>query len=299
MPTKTLGQANVKFKNITIPKADQHLLNALPPTVDIVDATGARICRATKNKANGMGDYRMACPSLFAHPLPTSVCTGQHVLGVGDTFEWDVSGSNFVLKSVAPAGASATATATPVHVVQSAQQGAATAAGTMQSPIGFAMNFCALIVNLRLVPVHTFLNASQIVKGGKKKNHELCQNCSKVTHKRLCYYWKSGGKVLYIGSATPYKNQSSSILGRMLNYLQNHTSSKKGVAHVNKRVFAGAKTILQSANIEFGIFEFDFLALRDRTLTFSECEDKSHITEMLEYALISYYKLRGEAIWNM
>lgn len=160
------------------------------------------------------------------------------------------------------------------------------------------MNFCAQLVNLRLVPVHTLKIGDYLVKGGDKKNADLCASCKKVPHKCLCYYWECGGKICYVGSATPYKQHKTSLLGRVLNYLQNHTESKKGEAQVNKRVFNNVNKLLKAQQVEFGIFEFDILTVRDRTLSFNECSTNPDVIGMLEYTLICHYKLLGQAEWN-
>lgn len=104
--------------------------------------------------------------------------------------------------------------------------------------------------------------------------------------------------VYYVGSATPYMAQASSLLGRVLNYLQNHTTNKRGGDQVNKRVFAAVNTLLKTQEVEFGIFEYDFLTLRDRTLSFSECSRNPDVIGMLEYTMICHYKLMGQAVWN-
>lgn len=104
--------------------------------------------------------------------------------------------------------------------------------------------------------------------------------------------------VYYVGSATPYKAQESSLLGRVLNYLQNHTTNKRGGDQINKRVFVGVNALLKTQEVEFGIFEYDFLTLRDRTLSFYECSINPDVIGMLEYTMICHYKLMGQAVWN-
>ena len=306
MPTKTLGKANIKYQNITIPRADQHLLRALPHTINIVDVRGGRICAATKHAASSTGDIRLACPHLFRRPLPGSVCSSKHMLAVGDVVDWDVQQNVVRLKSVSPgmpvtAGAARGIVSPAPHAAPVRNDdlpGDPTA--IVPTPANaIATNFCIQLVNMRYSPVHTLKKGTQLVKGGQKKNTALCQSCKAIAHKCLCYYWKCGDAVFYVGSATPYKqHQTSSLLGRVLNYLQNHTSNKNGDAQVNKRVFTGVNRLLATADVEFGFFEFDFLTIRDHTLTFQKCTDNPKAVEMVEYMLIHHYKLLKQASWN-
>jgi hypothetical protein len=166
------------------------------------------------------------------------------------------------------------------------------------APIKETVNFCTQLVNLRLAPIHQFETGDCLVKGGEKKNAGLCNSCKQDRKSVLCYYWKSEGTVCYFGSATPYKHHRSSLLGRVLNYLQNHTKNKNGDSQVNHRVFVGVNNLLKKQKVEFGIFEFDFLTMSDRTLSFAECTEKPDVIVMLEYTLICHFKLFGQAKWN-
>ena len=166
------------------------------------------------------------------------------------------------------------------------------------APVPNTVNFCKQIVNLRLVPVHTLKIGDYLVKGGDKKNDGLCASCKKVPHNCLCYYWKCGDNICYVGSATPYKHHKISLLGRVLNYLQNHTANKNGDAQFNRRVFNNVNELLKAQQVEFGFFEFDWLTIRDRTLPFKDCSINKDVIGMLEYTLICHYKLLGQAEWN-
>lgn len=304
MPTTKLTAANIKFRNIRAGINDQHLLRSLANPVDIVDHTGKSICCARIQQAGG-GNLRLGCPALFGKPLPPSVCPSGHILSVGDILDWNINAHNqYVLERVTPVLLGLPATAISTHGTPMTPRNGDISGGDSVinppwAPSPNTVNFCTQLVNLRLVPIHTLNIGDILIKGGAKKNTNLCKSCARVPHKCLCYYWKCGDKVFYVGSASPYKNHKSSLLGRVLNYLQNHTTNKRGGEQVNQRVFKGVNLLIKKNPVEFGIFEFDFLTLRDRTLLFQECSENSDVIGMLEHTLICHFKLLGQAVWNM
>ena len=161
-----------------------------------------------------------------------------------------------------------------------------------------AMNLAVQIVNLRLTPVHLIKKGHLLVKGGEKKNSDICRACKKVGDKNLCYYWKTADSILYVGSATERKGAKGTLLSRILNYLQTH-SGQPDKSNQNKRIFDLVNKQLVTRDVEFGRFEFDLITARDYTIHYSTCAEQPEITIMFEHILIGYFRLTGQATWNL
>src|SRR5262245_29627196 len=157
------------------------------------------------------------------------------------------------------------------------------------------MNIKIDITNLRIDNIFTIAKGRSIVKGGKRVNSAIFQDCGTITDTYFCYCWRDSNVVLYIGSVTKdYKSgqYANNLLGRISNYLQNHSGS------TNKMVFDNVNTLLSVSDVQFGLFRFDQLLFEGMHRSYLDCTKTVALMKMLEAILICRYRLVGEAIWN-
>ena len=141
--------------------------------------------------------------------------------------------------------------------------------------------------------VFTVKTGDSLIKGGEKANQQIHDACRKIQDRFLCYYWKTGDEVLYVGSVTKdYKNKNNNLIGRIGNYLQNHNGT------TNLRVFGLANTTLKKSDLEFGIFAFSSLKINGEAFEHSKCAENSDLMYMIENVLIGYFKSRKQCVWN-
>jgi len=134
----------------------------------------------------------------------------------------------------------------------------------------------------------------RLVKGGKKVNSVIWAACENVRYRFVCYYWRSDGKLKYVGcTSKDYKDHSGNLLGRMANYLQNH---REGAT--NKNVFDAVNLLLEHVEVEFGRFHFDSCKVGDRLFTYDQVSGDGDLTYMIENLLIGFYKSKGQCEWN-
>lgn len=293
MPTNTLTAANIHWQNLNIGVANRHLMQQLQANFNMVDVAGNVICPATKQ----MNGARLRAVDLFAAPPPANLPGYPGALGIGDVVVWCIRNGDFVITAITRNRGALPASPVVSLVKQHTDVDVAVSSAGHQ--VGSSINLNVQIVNLRLMPIHIIKLGHPLVKGGAKKNPDLCKACKTITEKNLCYYWKTADRVLYVGSATPYTNNNSSVMGRVLNYLQSHRFDKKGKPVTNKRVFDGVNAQLAHSDVEFGRFVFNFITVRDFTFDYGVVSTNRHVFELLEYTLIGYYKCQGQAPLNL
>jgi hypothetical protein len=154
------------------------------------------------------------------------------------------------------------------------------------------------LVNLRLIPVYEIRQNQRLKKGGTRDNRNLCAACNSVKAQNLCYFWRSGERILYVGSATERKNKNSTLLSRVLNYLQTHAGDR-GRVNQNKRLFDNINDQLEVSDVSLGRFECDVVTVRDFTITHEDCTRSPHMTKMIEALLIGYFRLQQQVPWNL
>jgi len=149
------------------------------------------------------------------------------------------------------------------------------------------------VEQLRRLPVFGLKCGDFLAKGGRQKNPYVFACCAEVKQPFLCYYWMTGGQIKYVGSVTSnYKNAPTNLLGRIGNYLQNHSGE------TNKNIFDKANEALRSADLEFGIFTFDAININGLRFSYCDASADGKLILMMESLLITSHKLHGECPWN-
>jgi len=95
MPTKILSPCESKYQNINIPSGHQRLIDDLPKIFDIVDPQGRFICLGrTQMKGARLNIKPLYCQDLLGQPGL------KRPLQSGDTIDWHVANSKFVINGV-------------------------------------------------------------------------------------------------------------------------------------------------------------------------------------------------------
>jgi|SRR3990172_9133964 len=157
------------------------------------------------------------------------------------------------------------------------------------------MNVHIEIIELQIYDVFTIPHSEHIVKGGKKANPLIFEACAGIDDKYFCYCWRTSNNILYVGSVTADYTSSqhkNNLLGRLGNYLQNHSGT------TNKMVFDNINATLSKATVSLGLFRFKCIALDNDRWNYTDCSKKPEVMQMLEEILICRYRLLGQAQWN-
>ena len=156
------------------------------------------------------------------------------------------------------------------------------------------MNLNIEIQNLRLESVILLKKGARLVKGGKAANPAMWKACEGINDRFLCYYWKHGGMVRYVGcTSRDYKGRKSNLLGRMSQYLSNHRDRA-----TNKNVFEAVNRTLKTTEVEFGRFTFTGCMVDNVLHDYRRCSNAGDLTLMIEHLLIGFYKSLGQSEWN-
>ncbi|MCE9614878.1 MAG: hypothetical protein K8T26_11415 [Lentisphaerae bacterium] len=166
------------------------------------------------------------------------------------------------------------------------------------------MNLTVTISNMRHHHVITLTRGNLLIKAGQKKHPAFYNSCCQIQERFLCYYWKQGQEVLYVGSVSKdYKGKKNNLWARVGNYLQNHTKTNTITKHANtnKNVFDAANRLLATYDLEFGVFRFDNCEVGAKHYPYADCcndPELSFLTCMIEDVLIGYYRSLGQCTWN-
>ena len=156
------------------------------------------------------------------------------------------------------------------------------------------MNLIVQLEQLSLKPIFRLNKGQSLVKGGRGRNPFVFQSCQEITDRFFCYFWKTEDTAFYVGSVSKdYKGKQNNLVGRIGNYLQNHT-----VGNTNKKVFEAANDVLQTTSITFGIFRFQTLAIDEDKISYEQCSKNGTLIRMIEAVLIGFYKRNHQCAWN-
>ena len=150
--------------------------------------------------------------------------------------------------------------------------------------------------------VYTIPKGVILQKGRHGLYHEITAAAGNVKQACGCYAWADeDDRIRYCGSFSEYQRPefTSSLNGRIHNYLQNHRkTANTGRKNTNLMVFDQINDLLSEKDVTLQHLAFESLVVGSKEVSFDDYSNDQTLVRAVESLVIATYSQKGQCDWN-